>query len=79
MVTGVRGGAQRLHAECPGRYCSGERVPAQAGGWQGCAVFYERDSAFTALVYRFCAALRTCGIILSAILAMSGLCEGRLR
>ena len=46
MVMGVRGGAQRLHAKRPGRYCSGGRMPAQAGGWQGCAVFYERDFSF---------------------------------
>ena len=32
MVAGVEGRAQRLHAKCPGRYCSKGREPAQAGG-----------------------------------------------
>ena len=78
---GCQGRAQCLHAGRPGALLlRGAGARAGGGAWQGSAVRHEeRDSAFTALVYRFWAALRTCGIILSAILAMSGRCEERLR
>ena len=75
MVTGVEGRGAVPPCRVP-RALLLRGTGAHAGGGPGMAVVcHERDSAFMALVYRFCAALRTCGIILSAILAMCGLCE----